>query len=301
MNDFTTKQPATFLCHITDTTDQGAVLKLKAAYARHAGRQGLRTDLVEITPAHSSLQIGTLVSEQVNNVERPDRLILAVNCAPPDKRDGTKDNARNDFYFAELKDNVYIGGTLNGYELSYVEKDIKDIFRLVSTNQRKSQFRSLEILPEHIVKFAIEAERQKLIDNGELERVDVNRTVKKLPDISHVIEVDNFGNVKWIPSSKDLLLLKGAQKVHFDFGKESIEFQPQPSPIQNNETLPYQAEVKPTLFAAPLGTNLVALSSSSRHEGNPVPMVATIRERPAETEPNYQRPKIGVPVILAVK
>lgn len=296
MHTHDSSQPVTYLCHVTDTTDDRARLKINAAYANHGGRLGLRADLVDFAPATSTLNIGVIVSEQVHNTERPDRIILGVNCAPPDKKEGTKDNARNDFYYAELKDGVFVGGTLNGLELSYVKGDIKDLFRLTTTNSRKSQFRSLEILPEHLVKFVIPEERAKLLKSGELVSVpNVDDVVPSLPDISHVYEVDNFGNVKWLPSVADRALLERIENARFDFGTESIEF----ATPDATAAVAFNALVKPTLFAAPLGTNIVALNSSSRAlGGKAVPIIATIRERPAETQPNFRLPEVGQPVIL---
>lgn len=296
MHTYDRTQPATYLCHVTDTTDDRARLKINAAYANHAGRLGLRADVVDFAPAPSTLDIGVIVSEQIHNTERPERILLAVNCAPPDKKGGTTDNHRNDFFFAQLKDNVIVGGTLNGLELSYAKGDIQELFRLTTTNSRKSQFRSLEILPEHLVKFAIPQERDALIKSGALVAIDhVDDFVPNLPDISHVYEVDNFGNVKWLPSVSDRRLLETIEDARFDFGNESIEFA---EPKASNKKA-FNALVRPTLFAAPLGTNIVALNSSSLAlGGKPVPIIATIRARPAETKPNYKLPAVGHPVLI---
>lgn len=297
MHTHDSTQLPTYLVQVTDTTDQRAALKLKAAFAHHGGRLGLRADIIDIAPANNTLDIGVIVSEQLHNSQRPDRLIIGVNCAPPDKREGTTDNARNDFFFAELKNNVIVGGTSNGLELSYVRDQIERLYRLTTTNSLKSQFRSLEILPENLVRFSLSVERQKLIESGVLidETNNIDSIVPYVPDVTHVIEVDNFGNVKLLPSRADRDLLGRVQDTSFGFGSESVEYrQEKPSNV-----LEFRALVRPTLFAAPLGTNIIALSSSSRIlGGQTVPMIATVRERPAETPPGYQRPHVGNPVIL---
>jgi hypothetical protein len=286
----------TYLAHITDTTDDTAVAKIEAAYSTHLGRCGLRDVDFRVKPGLNTIDIGFKASELINNSQRPDRLILALNYAPPDKKEGTKDNARNDFFFADLGDEIYAGGTCNGFELSYVKDRIQALYRLTTTNALKSQFRSLEVLPRHIVQFCVPKERAALIASGALQAVaHIDEIVPTVPDRTHVLEVDNFRNVKLFTSKADGQALAQAHSTGFCFGLRSIEF----DRGQSDVTSQFNAIVNDTLFAAQVGTNVVARHSSSRLSGNrPVPMIANIRIRPAETEPPYDVPKIGHPVHL---
>ena len=298
---------STHIVHITDTTDRNAELKVASAYALHQGRLGIRHAMYSFAPAPNTLDIGVVASELVNNTQRADRLILAVNCAPPDKKEGTQNNARNDFFCAELKDNVFISGTSNGYEFSYLRDNIKEMYRLTNTNSLGSQFRSLEILPEHALAFSDPKRRKDLIAGGILERVDIDSIVQSAPRDTHVIEVDNFKNLKLAPSVQDLALLRAQQGkgvvFHFSQGAHQVT-QPKRTARSKVTNIANGAEaiVAPTLFAAPLGTNVVALKSSSRLSGERhVPIIATIREKPAETPANYPVPNVGTLVRFSTK
>ncbi len=289
----------THIVHITDTTDRNARLKVESAYVKHVGQYRLTGTHIHVEPAHSTLDIGVAVSELIHNSERPDRLALAINCAPPDRAEGTVNNARNDFFFADLGDNVYAGGTSNGLELSYVRDRIRALYRLTTTNSLGSQFRSLQILPEHMIRFILPKERKKLLSSGALAAVtDIGEIVPPVPDRTHVIEVDNFKNIKLYVAARDWDLLQKAQEVEFSYGRDSVEFEP----MENLPQEVFRALVRPTLFAAPLGTNVLALNSSSRISGDkPVPMIATIREHPALTTPRYAVPEIGQPLHLKIR
>ncbi len=291
----TTSYSSTHVVQITDTTDENACLKIRSAYAKHLGLNGIRDAFVDVTPATNTLSIGVKASELVHNSERPDRLLLALNCAPPDKEEGTTDNARNDFFMADLGDGVFTGGTINGLELSYLKGRIKELFRLTSTNSLGSQFRSLQILPEHLVRFSVPEQREALIASGTFARIEnIDNIVRDIPDCSHVVEVDNFDNVKFFPSRQDRDFLSSNDFATFHFGHESIEFSTTPPKI--NRT--FNALVRPTLFNAPLGENVIARNSSSKVSGGTVPMIATVRERPAETPAGYDVPHVGRPVYL---
>jgi hypothetical protein len=278
--------------------DDGARLKIRSAYARILGQMGMRDGLVDLCAASSTLKIGVMASELVLNTMRPDRLLLALNCAPPDKRDGTRDNRRNNFFFAKLRGNGFAGGTVNGFEFSYIRDEIESFYELSTTNNG-SQFRSLEILPDHIVKFSLEDQRRALIESGALVPVkdsDIEKMIPSIPDRSHVIEVDNFHNVKLFMTQHDRQKMEKAKAVKITFGAESIEF-------DARSTLPrlpsFDASVTDSLFAAALGTNVLTRRSSSRIAGNvSVPMIATIRQRPAEVKPAYDVPKTGFPAYL---
>jgi hypothetical protein len=288
---------STHIVQVTDTTDRNAYLKIRSAFARHAGAIGLKDAFVDVVPAHNTLDIGVTASELVHNSQRPDRLLLALNCAPAEKENGTHNNARSNFFFAELADNTYAGGTLNGLELSYVKGHVKSLFELATTNRLGSQFRSLEVLPEHLVRFSDPQARETLVKAGDLVRVaDIDAYVPDVPDVTHVIETDNFRNVKLYLSSSDRELLEKAPNVLFAFGGDTIEFS-KPADIQPQA--PYEAIVSRKLFDAGLNKNVLARESSSRvFGGASVPMIATIRKRPAETPPAFATPAVGQPVFL---
>ena len=298
---------STHIVHITDTTDRNAVLKVKSAYSRAKGIVGLRYADVDVAPAPNTLDIGIVTSELYTNTQRPDRLIIAVNCAPPDKKGGTTNNHRNDFFCATLKNDAVVCGTSNGFEFSYVQDEITSLYRLTNTNSKGSQFRSLEILPEHTLLFSDIRHRERLISAGILERVeDIGSVVRSAPTSTHVIEVDNFKNVKLAPSIKDLEFLRAheGKGVVFHFTQTANELAKPKKTRSKVTSISHGAEavVAATLFAAPTGTNVIALKSSSRLTGDRhVPIIATIRDRPAEVQPNYDEPVLGTNVRFSTK
>jgi|GEM_PF-4326425 len=288
---------STHIVQITDTTDRNAVLKIRSAYAKHAGAYGVRDAHVDVVPAHNTLDIGVAASELIHNTERPDQLFLGLNCAPAEKDEGDKNNARSSFYYADLGEGIIAGGTLNGLELSYVKPRVRELFELATTNKLGSQFRSLQILPEHLVAFSNKDARDRLIKSGDLVAVpDIDALIPDVPNITHVLETDNFQNVKLYLSSSDRELLEKAPEVLFAFGGETIEF------ARSNDSRSarsYEAVVAPKLFDAGIGKNVLAKESSSRvFGGKTVPMIATIRKRPAETPASFTPPKVGQPVFL---
>ena len=299
---------ATQIVQITDTTDRNAELKILGAYTKYKGLKGIHGDVV-VKPASDTLDIGAAVSELVTNKERPERLIIAVNSAPPDKKDGTKDNARRGFYFADLGNGVTVGGTSNGLEFSYIRPLVTELYELTTTNSRGSQFRSLEVLPEASLQFANPDKRAELIANGTLKKVDPDSVIPPVPQQTHVIEVDNFRNAKLWVTETDRAKLKAAaankEKIRVEFACYSVELLAaklikRPELKKGKKLKPFKAKATPTLFEAPLGTNLIALSSSSRRaDGVDIPIIATIREHPAKTKPRYPVPRVGAAVTLA--
>lgn len=292
---------STHIYHITDTTDKRAQAKVDGAYSLHRGRFGVRDAGYTFVPADDTIDIGIGLSEVILNSQRPDKLVVAVNLANADKKDGTVDNVRNDFFAARLRNNVFVTGTSNGHELSYVKDEIVELFRLTTTNSKKSQFRSLEILPEAALAFADPKLRKEWIASGALAReTDIDKIVRDAPPQTHVFEVDNFKNVKVVPSQEDLKFIRSieGQSILFGFSQASVEHASRPL-LGDAE---HKALVAPTLFAAPTGTNVLALRSSSRRfgEDSTVPIIATIRENPAKTEPSYPVPKVGAPIFLGV-
>lgn len=279
------------IVHITDTYDDDAREKIKSAYVKHKASFGPAFADVDLAPIDNTLSIGIKLSELVNNTERPERLLLALNCAPAEKQDGTKDNARSDFYFADLGDGITTGGTLNGFELSYVKPLVKSLYRLTTTNKLRSQFRSLQILPEHLLRFTNRTHRAKLIKSGELIEQTNLDIIPEIPQIPHVLQVDNFKNVKlYIPESTKL---QPQTTISFAFGDGSVEYGATPPTIGQC----YNALVTNALFDPPLNANVLTLNSSSTLlGGRPVPMIGTIRKRPAETNPAYAIPQRGQPV-----
>ncbi|MEJ0063780.1 MAG: hypothetical protein WDO70_11465 [Alphaproteobacteria bacterium] len=295
--------PGLGITQITDTTDSRAKGKVRHAYVNHAARLGLHGD-IEVRGAKNDVKIGTAAAELLTNRERPEYLFVAVNYAPPDNPNGTKDNARNDFYFADLGNKAFIGGTNNGYELSYVKPKIQSLFRLTTTNKKKSQFRSLEILPQYLLAFPNEKLREDLLKSGELVEVkDIDKAVPSVPDVTHVYEVDNFRNVKLYVSDSDRRLIqKLAGQVNGSRlgGGLTVQFSDAKLEVTQNSGntcdigSEFKASATETLFAAPLGTDLVALrSSSTLPSGGDVPIIATMRLAPAETRPNYRVPRVG--------
>lgn len=294
----TTPYTSTHIVHVTDTTDRNARLKISGAYAKHTGAYGLQNAFVDVEAAKNTLDIGVVVSEQIHNTERPDQLLIAHNCAPAEKANGTTNNHRSDFYYADLGDGIFTGGTINGLELAYVKGRIKALFQDVTTNNLGSQFRSLQVLPKRLVQFATPAERAQLIKEGVFREItDIDSHIAGVPDTTHVIEVDEpFNNVKLWLSDLDRRKLGDIAGVKVHFGPESIEYV---EGTQQSNCKEFNALVSSKLFDAPLGTNVIALNSSSRVLGSQnVPMIATIRKRPAETPPNYAVPQVGQPVYL---
>jgi hypothetical protein len=287
----------THVTQITDTTDDNAREKISSAYDKHLGLLGLRGHRVNVRPALNTIEIGFAASELIYNFERPDHVVVAVNCAGPDKEEGTVNNARNDFFAALIGKEDVICGTSNGHEFSYVKEEITELYRITTTNSTESQFRSLEILPGHTLAFSSPRIRDGLIRTGALKRIEhVDDIVPSPPSTIHVVEVDNFKNVKFYTSSKDLEFLRQQEgkQVKFAFGKETAEVNESPGFWGRHRGK--IATTTPTFFAAPIGTNVLALKSSSFIGAHPVPILATIRKRPAETNPNYPVPLVGAPV-----
>jgi hypothetical protein len=293
----------TFHRWITDTTDSDAEDKIRAAVIEHSGKLN-RVGHFSLRPAYNSIAVGAAASETVTNSQRPKRLVVGVNYAPPDRPEGTHNNVRNDFFCAKLGGKTFVCGTSNGFEFSYLKPRIKKLWRLTKTNHLGSQFRSLEVLPEHAILFSNREKRDLLITQGHLERVrNVDDIVHSVPDVTHVFEVDNFGNVKLFISKDDRALLESRiekkEKIWFAFSKTAIEVGKDSRDVKFGKY--YEAAAAPTLFAAPLGTNVIGgRSSSTLVEGESVPVIATIRARPGETRPKYQKdlPKVGAIVSL---
>lgn len=288
---------------ITDTTDKAAEARIFSAVVSHMSAHDLVPTFM-LYPAYNSIAMGVEVSELVTNSQRPERLIIAVNYAPPDKKGGTKDNIRNDFFCAVLVDGTIVCGTSNGFEFSYIKPKIKEFYRLMNTNHLLSQFRSLEVLPQHAILFSLPEERKRLIKEKKLKRVkNIDKIIPFVPDVTHVMEVDNFGNVKIILSESDKALLKRKaekrQPIYFAFGKASLEIGKNRIKFRKS----HEAVAADSFFALPMGTNVLAARSSSvLVDGEDVPVIASLRARPGETRPGYIRDKrltVGAPVNLS--
>lgn len=291
----------TIYYQVTDTTDDGAKAKLTSAVVKHMSAQGMAPNFM-LFPARNSIAVGVEVSELVTNSERPARLIVGANYAPPDKKEGTKNNVRNDFFCAKLKGDAFVCGTSNGFEFSYIKPEIEEFYRLTNTNHLHSQFRSLEVLPKHAILFSVPTQRARLLAEGHLERIkNIDSIVPPPPDMTHVLEVDNFGNVKLVPSPTDRVLIdrlaKERSPLYVSFGKASLEV----GGRNVAHSKPYEIVAAEAFFDCPEGTNILAARSSSRLVGGEaVPMLATLRACPAETQPDYQKdlPVVGAPVKL---
>ncbi|MBI1273890.1 MAG: hypothetical protein GC131_07385 [Alphaproteobacteria bacterium] len=293
----------TSIRHITDTTDViNAVPKIQDAYTHWMGKLGIRDADLHVTPAHTTIDIGTIVSELVTNKSRPEKLVLAVNCAPPDKdkTNGKKGNHRKEFVCAELKDGTVICGTLNGYELSYVRDQIKSLYRLTNTNHTSSQFRSLEVLPEETLRFSQPETRAQQMADDKLEPMDIASSVPAPPDVTHVFRVDNFGNVGLYLSQADRARLEKAEgkSIKIAFARASLEI----GGRQSQRFFPsFRAVVRQTFFDDKKHKNVLTLNSSSTLiDGGSVPMVLNLRDLPAATRPGYQLPEVGARVKLQI-
>jgi hypothetical protein len=151
---------------------------------------------------------------------------------------------------------------------------------------------------------------------------DIDKIIRPVPDISHVIEIDSFKNVKFLPSRADRRLLDQINAAEFGFGLTvaplagGLVTGGQPSQLWIPASVEYdaekrtsiskyfEAEVHPKFFAGEPGKNIIARESSSRIFGNQsVPMIATIRdlEMLTRTGPNYEIPKLGQPIGLQLK
>jgi hypothetical protein len=298
---------STQIVHITDTTDKPAEQKIRGAYALHKGNHGIYAD-IDFVPARDTLEIGVTASELITNTQRPHNLLVAVNCAPPDKSGGTQNNARRDFHFADLGDGVIVGGTVNGLEISYARPLITDLYQLKTTNELGSQFRSLEVLPEALIKFSIPEIRQDLIEKDVLVRVDPDAIIIPVPDVTHVCQADNFGNVKLYLTEHDQRLLQEAAKdkeeiqiAFYDCSAELLALRPEiPLVFLTSCKIlsEFKATATETLFELPINSNVIALNSSSSrivgpYQDDKVPFIATLRDHPAKTEPNYAVPMVG--------
>ncbi len=284
------KLQSTHIAHISDTTDDPAKAKLVSAYLRHARLNGIRDHAFSPVPAFNSMDIGFNASELLTNAQRADILILSGNCAPPNNPKGAENNIRNDFFCAALGEGATFCGTNNGFEFSYVRPRIIEFYRLINTNHLHSQFRSLDILPEYSVPFADPDKRERLVSKGVLEPLDdIRAFVPEIPDATHVVQVDNFGNVKLYVSEKDRALLERCLKrnnaLYFAFAKT-----------------PFRAAVSSSFFAGETGSNIITLNSSSTlADGRSVPMIATLRSSPGQTPPAYgvELPSVGDPARLS--
>jgi hypothetical protein len=297
--------------HITDTApDPRAENKLYGAYSRGKGIIGLRDADVRVSGIVDSADAGIAVSEALTNKARPDCVIIAVNYAPPDNPDGTPDNHRKNFFCAKLRSNDdIVCGTMTKFEFSYIKSEIEELFDLTITNSVKSQFRSLEILPEYTLRFSVPSERERLIKEGILARIeDIDRFVPSVPDVTHAVEIDQpFQNVKLFMSAHDSTLLKRSEtegkNIIFSFTNSSIEQTTRliEATIAIKPEDRHEALVRPSFFGVPLGKNVVALASSSNFFAphDRVPIIGTVRSEPAKTPPAYTPPsRVGTHVVL---
>ncbi|MDD3030616.1 MAG: hypothetical protein PHS57_10155 [Alphaproteobacteria bacterium] len=293
--------------HVTDTTDPGAMAKLHGAAVTHLAKANIAQNAM-ILSAPNTLAVAAQVSELITNTQRPQKLIIAVNNAGPDRAEGAKDNHRTEFFCAVLDDDSVVCGTSNGYEFSLIKPLITEFYTLTNTNHLDSQFRSLEVLPEHAVLFSSPRERKRMLKKGLLDpMLPSDAIIPDPPKVSWVYEVDNFGNVKFLPSDEAVSVLQHAcarqECVAISFNAASIDVEEQTNGSQRLEskTSPFRPvfNAKPveTFFDAPLGSTIVARRSSSvLTNGRNIPMIATLRKNPGETPPLYPTPRVGAKV-----
>jgi hypothetical protein len=202
-----------------------------------------------------------------------------------------------------------------------VKSEIAELYELLDSNNG-SQFRSLEVLPDALVEFAA-----GVIDKNRLGKVaDIENEVPNPPAQSHVLTIDNFGNVKVFLTDADKGTLrehfarhangeKGreATPVSFSFGRQSVEFGAGtnstilPKVLANAFTRLAGHGYKPAslvkkLFCKAIGSNVLTLTSSSKRwnakgEIVDVEQIATLRAQTG-TRLGFRKPKIGAPLHL---
>ncbi|MBU6235627.1 MAG: hypothetical protein KGQ41_07260 [Alphaproteobacteria bacterium] len=306
------------IVHITDCHDTGAVggelaaIKVKRRYADRADHHDIATRLIEVAPAEefNTIDVGAKFSELATSAVNPNRLVLAINAAPPSIPGGTGNNERRNFVLGRLKNGVVFGGTWGGHCLSYVKSEIAELYELLDSNNG-SQFRSLEVLPDALLDFKADK-----IDTARLRLVDVAKEVPNVPRHSHAWTIDNFGNVKLFLNDDDKVRLRSlfeakakgtdgrrVAPVKFAFGDRSVEF----APAANAQFEPASSQfaaaaLAQKLFCIEIGTNVVSLTSSAkrwntRGQFTDVEQIATLRGEPHKPL-GYTLPKIGAPVFF---
>lgn len=316
----------------TDTADKHAAGQVEDAFIRHLGALGekhqdvgLYTAAVAVRPALDSWEIGSSIAKAFSNPEKPPRLLIEGNFAPPNDPNGTRNNARKNFYYAELDDGTLIGTTLNGYELSFVRDRIKTLYEDVQTNTdpeattEQKSFRSRSILPKVLSHFAVPLEREKLIADGRLVARDARALIPELPNKAVVYEVDQpFENVKLvIPTDlRERLKAHIGKRVRVTFTKASAETALRGAAAVETTwarsfKIPYRLVknwvekqrnthsflVTEHLFDAKpsgKGTDVAALHcSSTLPDGQAVPIISSMRFHPTHTRPNFRVPREG--------
>ncbi len=324
-----TKPPYYNIVHITDchdTNPEGGLLAgtlVELAYHDHARDAGLQAGLVKVTPAEAfnTIDVGAKFAEVATRATNPERLVIAVNTAPPSFADGTDNNERTNFVLGRLKTGTIFGGTWGGHCLSYVKAQIAELYELTDSNNG-SQFRSLEVLPAALVEYAAGS-----IARARLAPVfNIKAAVPDTPVHSHAYTIDNFGNVKLWLSDDDrqrvaerldryeryrLYTARSDQdgraalgqppEAYFDFGDESLETLRGQNPQPANRSLTRAALVQ-KMFRGEIGQNVLSATSSAKRwnaDGTTgaVAQIATIRNRP-DAPLGFKLPRIGAPFHL---
>lgn len=298
-------------CH--DTNDEGGQLaanKVRMAYRIGAARNGLELGQVDINGVikFNTIDLGYKAADLyftyehlIHGQECGHQQIFVLNAAPPKQNNGVPNNERDLFVVGRLKNGAPFGGTQKGYALSYLKHDIAEMHELLDSNNG-SQFRSLEVLPEAVMQFAAGT-----INPARIEKIDHMATVPDVPNAAHAVAIDNFGNVKICmpPETRNSLTQafeahaagshEAAREIGLAFALKSLEFEP-----DGADMWPVRALLKSKMFAGDVGTNVLAMSSSSRLRDSdgvirPVAQLATICSRP-DDEPAFEKPMIGARV-----
>ena len=285
----------THIVHITDTGGEAERDRIDSAYVLETGAHGINPYHLRVVHADSTIEIGSRTGRLVNNPKRAERLIIAVNCAPPDNDKGTLGNHRNDFFMADLGDGIVVCGTRAGFEMSYIKDRIKHLYRLTVSNEKDSQFRNLETLPEYAVPFSDLEKRKGLLESGKIEEVPVDQYIRPVPDVSHVYKVDDSNNVTFYVSKRDRELLERTQgkKVRISFGEASVEVAGDTVQAYSEK---FEAEIVTTFFEKEINRNYVTLKSSEKIDGHNLPQILTLRHRHTVTKPGYPVPVAGAPI-----
>lgn len=305
------------IVHITDCHDTGAIsgelaaIKVKRRYSDRVDELDIPTRLIEVAPADefNTIDVGAKFSEFATSARRPERLVVAINAAPPSIPGGTGNNERRNFVLGRLENGIVFGGTWGGHCLSYVKSQIVELHELLDSNNG-SQFRSLEVLPDALVDFKADA-----IDTSRLRTVDIAREVPEAPNHSHVFTIDNFRNVKLYLTPDEKAELQERFAAHargvegrkstpitFNFGDRSVEFTAGRNGLLVPAGEPSQASLVHKLFCVRAGANVVTLTSSAKRwdaKGRltDVEQIATVRNEPDQPL-GYRLPKIGAPVFF---
>lgn len=310
------------ITHVTDCPDNGivsgglAAVKVANAYNLYGASSGLdiaHTSVVGSKP-FDTIDAGGKAADLYQSTRMHGdagkvRQILAVNAAPP-KSDkvGQPNNERENMVVGTLKDGTIIGGTIKGYALSYLKDEIAELREVLNTHDvlqhlygdayqdGMRQFRSHYLL-SHLL---IDAARQEL-GAYDLATLDVATDVPDPSRTSHVLTIDNFGNVKlWLSEEDCTRVAEAAQKVNGKDLKCTVAFSRASLEVEEPHFGLFSgigARMTKTMFSKPVGTNVFSEKSSSRHGDRVLPQLCTLQSVKC-TGTSFRAPPVGAAVRL---